>query len=41
VRLHQEQALKAVRLAAPFRLPPDLYDGWKSLNINVDKRLSQ
>lgn len=39
VRLHQEQAIKAVRLAAPFRLPPDLYDGWKSLNINFDKRL--
>ncbi|MFO1260646.1 MAG: cell envelope biogenesis protein TolA [Sphingomonadaceae bacterium] len=39
VRVYQEQALKAVRLAAPFRLPPDLYDGWKSLNINFDKRL--
>lgn len=41
VRLHQEQALKAVRLAAPFRLPPDLYEGWKSLSITVDRKLSQ
>ncbi len=39
VRIYQEQALKAVRLAAPFHLPVDLYDGWKSLNINFDKRL--
>ena len=41
VRLHQEQAIKAVRLAAPFRLPPDLYDGWKSLSVTVDRKLSQ
>lgn len=41
VRLHQEQALKAVRLAAPFRLPPDLYEGWKSLSVTVDRKLSQ
>ncbi len=41
VRLHQEQALKAIRLAAPFHLPADLYDGWKSLTINVDRKLSQ
>ncbi|WP_313804200.1 cell envelope biogenesis protein TolA [Sphingobium sp.] len=41
VTLHQELAVKAIRLAAPFRLPPDLYDGWKSLRISFDKRLSQ
>ncbi|MBB6124725.1 cell envelope biogenesis protein TolA [Sphingobium subterraneum] len=41
VRLHQELAVKAIRLAAPFRLPADLYDGWKSFTVNVDKRLSQ
>ncbi len=41
VKLHQELAVKAIRLAAPFRLPPDLYDGWKSLRISFDKRLSQ
>lgn len=39
VRLHQEQALKAIRLAAPFHLPPDLYDGWKSFTVNVDRKL--
>ncbi|MDX3909924.1 MAG: cell envelope biogenesis protein TolA [Sphingobium sp.] len=41
VKLHQELAVKAIRLAAPFKLPPDLYDGWKSLRIAFDKRLSQ
>ena len=41
VKLHQELAVKAIQLAAPFKLPPDLYDGWKSLRIAFDKRLSQ
>lgn len=42
VRLHQEQAIRAVRLAAPFRLPPEYYDSWKLLSpIGFDKRLSQ
>ncbi|MGD9810937.1 MAG: cell envelope biogenesis protein TolA [Sphingobium sp.] len=41
VRLHQEQAVKAVRLAAPFNLPPALYEGWKSFSVNVDRKLSQ
>ena len=41
VTLHQELAVKAIRLAAPFKLPPALYDGWKSLRISFDKRLSQ
>jgi outer membrane biosynthesis protein TonB len=42
VRLHQEQAVRAVRLAAPFRLPPEYYDAWKQLSpIGFDKRLSQ
>jgi len=41
VKLHQELAVKAIRLAAPFKLPLDLYDGWKSLRIAFDKRLSQ
>jgi hypothetical protein len=39
--LHRENALKAVRLAAPFVLPPDLYDGWKVIRPAFDKRLSQ
>jgi hypothetical protein len=40
-QLHAENAVRAVRLAAPFRLPPDLYDAWRSLEIKFDKRLSQ
>lgn len=42
VKLHQEQAVRAVRLAAPFRLPSEYYDVWKHLSpIGFDKRLSQ
>jgi len=41
VRLHQEQAARAVRLAAPFRLPAQYYEAWKSLRVTFDKRLSQ
>ena len=41
VPLHQEQAQRAVRLAAPFRLPAQYYEAWKSLRVTFDKRLSQ
>jgi outer membrane biosynthesis protein TonB len=42
VKLHQEQAIRAVRLAAPFKLPGEYYDAWKLLSpIGFDKRLSQ
>jgi outer membrane biosynthesis protein TonB len=42
VQLHQELAIKAIKLAAPFKLPADLYaNGWQSLRIAFDKRLSQ
>lgn len=41
VRLHQEQAIKAIRLAAPFRLPADFYSGWSFLRLTFDRRLSQ
>ncbi len=41
VPLHREQAERAVRLAAPFRLPAQHYDSWKSLRVTFDKRLSQ
>jgi hypothetical protein len=42
VKLHQEQAVRAVRLASPFRLPPEFYEEWKLLSpIGFDKRLSQ
>lgn len=30
-RRHGEEAIRAVKLSAPFRLPPDAYDGWKKL----------
>lgn len=39
---HAEQAVKAVRLAAPFDLPPEYYDAWKRVSaFRFDKRLSQ
>ena len=42
VKLHQEQAVRAARLASPFKLPPEYYDAWKLLSpIGFDKRLSQ
>lgn len=38
--LHQENAIKAVRAAAPFRLPPEYYDTWKNIvSFRFDKRL--
>jgi outer membrane biosynthesis protein TonB len=41
VKRHQEQAIRAVKLAAPFNLPEDLYNGWKVITTNFDRRLSQ
>jgi outer membrane biosynthesis protein TonB len=41
VKLHQEQAVRAVRLAAPFRLPAEYYDAWKVIQPVFDRRLSQ
>ena len=44
LQLHAEQAMKAVRLAAPFKLPREFYDvpgGWHSLTLRFDRRLSQ
>lgn len=39
-QLHVEAAIRAVRAAAPFRLPPDLYDSWKYIKeFSFDKRL--
>lgn len=37
--IHKERAIKAVRLASPFQLPPNLYDGWKEVTVNFDWRL--
>jgi hypothetical protein len=39
VKLHQEQAVRAVRLAAPFNLPADFYDAWKVIRPTFDRRL--
>lgn len=41
VARHQEQAVRAVKLAAPFDLPDDLYEGWKVVTTTFDRRLSQ
>jgi outer membrane biosynthesis protein TonB len=40
-RLHADQAIKAVRLAAPFQLPAQFYDAWKEIRPTFDRRLSQ
>ncbi len=39
---HAEQAIRAVRLAAPFDLPSDLYVAWKHVgSFSFDRKLSQ
>jgi hypothetical protein len=38
---HQEQAIRAVRLAAPFDLPERFYSGWSVVTSNFDNRLAQ
>lgn len=39
--LHRENAIRAVKLAAPFPLPPDLYEAWKHVQWRFDRNLSQ
>ena len=41
VPLHREHAERAIRLAAPFRLPAQYYEAWKQIRVTFDKRLSQ
>lgn len=36
---HAEQAIRAVRLAAPFNLPEQFYDRWKTVTSTFDRRL--
>ena len=36
---HFEQAVRAIRLAAPFDLPEEFYDKWKTINSTFDRRL--
>jgi hypothetical protein len=39
---HVEQAIRAVRLAAPFNLPDELYPAWKRvIAFRFDRKLSQ
>jgi len=39
---HAEQAIRAVRLAAPFDLPDDLYPAWRHVaSFRFDRKLSQ
>ena len=39
---HAEQAIRAVKLAAPFSLPPEYYAAWKRISeFRFDRRLSQ
>jgi hypothetical protein len=40
-RLHVDQATKAVRLAAPFKLPAEYYEAWREIRPTFDRRLSQ
>ena len=39
---HAEQAVRAVRLAAPFDLPGEYYNAWKRItSFRFDRKLSQ
>jgi len=38
---HKEQALKAVRLAAPFALPAQYYTVWRHLRFTFDWKINQ
>jgi len=40
-RRHFEQAARAIKLAQPFILPPDLYPYWQTVTSTFDKKLSQ
>ena len=38
---HAEQAIRAVQLAAPFELPIQFYESWKTVTSRFDRKLSQ
>lgn len=40
-RRHFEQAVRAIKLAQPFILPPDLFPYWQTVTSTFDKKLSQ
>ena len=41
VARHREQAVRAVRLAAPFDLPERFYSGWRTLEFEFNQELAQ
>ncbi len=41
VARHREQAVRAVRLAAPFNLPERFYSGWRVVTSNFNNELAQ
>ena len=38
---HGEQAIRAVQLAAPFDLPSEYYEAWKTVTLDFDWKLAQ
>ena len=38
---HAEQAIRAVQLAAPFELPDEYYEAWKTVTADLDWKLAQ
>jgi periplasmic protein TonB len=38
---HAEQAIRAIRLAAPFDLPEEYYSAWQTVTSRFDRRLSE
>ncbi len=38
---HAENAIRAVQLAAPFDLPPEYYEAWKTVTVDFDWNLSR
>lgn len=41
IQRHREQALRAIRLAAPFDLPDEFYSAWQVVTSNFERGLAQ
>jgi colicin import membrane protein len=37
-QVYAEAALRAVKMCSPFRLPPDKYNAWRSIDWTFDPR---
>jgi colicin import membrane protein len=37
-QVYTEAAVRAVKMCSPFRLPPDKYNAWKSIDWTFDPR---